>query len=284
MKETKNILNDVRESVSQILGDAYMVEYSSQNGYNHEKQYIVVRKHGEGASPAFDIAPFIRDGWTVPEIAGFICKTVRDMPTQHAPSIDREYILGHVIPQIVGREGNSRYLEDKVSVPFLDMEVIFRVLVSMGDTDGSIVITQDMAGTFMLGQNELFAAAKENIHATISDLRGIVEEISGGTGLTDTSPIPLTLVISNDNHPYGASAILDREVIHKASRMLGGDMLILPSSIHELIAFPCVPGTCYADFKGMVAEVNDKVVRPEERLTGSVYLYDSKADEIRVVA
>ena len=90
--------------------------------------------------------------------------------------------------------------------------------------------------------------------------------------------------MSDERIRYGAGVMLDRGAIWNASRMLGGDMLILPSSIHELIAFPCVPGTCYADFKGMVAEVNDKVVRPEERLTGSVYLYDSKADEIRVVA
>ncbi len=55
-----------------------------------------------------------------------------------------------------------------------------------------------------------------------------------------------------------------------------GNYYILPSSIHETIVVPDDGNTKRQDLEAMVKAVNQNQVAPEERLTNSVYHYDTK--------
>ena len=82
------------------------------------------------------------------------------------------------------------------------------------------------------------------------------------------------LVVTNKSRTHGASAILSAEVQEEVLRLAGTNCYILPSSIHEVIAFPVMKGNEEeADYLlQMVKEINQEVVEPKEKLTDALYL------------
>ena len=74
----------------------------------------------------------------------------------------------------------------------------------------------------------------------------------------------------------GAGVIAYQEFMDQAAEKLGGDFYILPSSIHEILLVKDDGNVDFKDLKAMVEEVNATQVAPEEKLTDSVYHYDSK--------
>ena len=79
-------------------------------------------------------------------------------------------------------------------------------------------------------------------------------------------------VLTNSHKIFGAASILSTRILDAVSYLIGGDFIILPSSIHECIAVPC--GNMESEeLREMVREVNDREVLPEDRLTYSVYKY-----------
>ena len=62
----------------------------------------------------------------------------------------------------------------------------------------------------------------------------------------------------------------------EAAEKLGGDFFILPSSIHEILLVKDNGQFDRAALEQMVREVNATQVAPEDKLTDSVYHYDSK--------
>lgn len=88
------------------------------------------------------------------------------------------------------------------------------------------------------------------------------------------SPVEM-YVLTNGRRHFGASAILQRDALRRVGEILGGDYVVLPSSVHEVIIVPAeemevTPQECRA----MVREINDTTVRPEERLSDKVQYYD----------
>ena len=83
-------------------------------------------------------------------------------------------------------------------------------------------------------------------------------------------------VLSNADKLNGAAALLDAKTMEDISEKLGGDFVVLPSSIHEVLLVKDDGNASLPELKNMVEEVNATQVAPEEKLTDSVYHYDSK--------
>lgn len=81
----------------------------------------------------------------------------------------------------------------------------------------------------------------------------------------------------------GASIILYNEKLAELSAKLDDDLLIMPSSIHEVLAVPA-SSIDVEDLKNMVREVNDTEVSEQEILGYSVYRYNRETDTIEVAA
>lgn len=107
-------------------------------------------------------------------------------------------------------------------------------------------------------------------------LKGIIDDDLG----TDNIPM---YVATYENGIDGAAAIIDKTWMRKLSEELGDNLLILPSSRHEVIAIPA-NATEDIDFvKNMVAEVNSTVVDSKDLLSNNVYMYDAERDQFKEV-
>ena len=63
----------------------------------------------------------------------------------------------------------------------------------------------------------------------------------------------------------------------QAAERVGGDFFILPGSIHEVLIIHDNGKMDLKDLENMVKEVNATQVAPADKLTDSVYHYDSQA-------
>ena len=65
--------------------------------------------------------------------------------------------------------------------------------------------------------------------------------------------------------------------------ILDGNFYILPYSIHEMLVLPDDGKISVDELKMMVTDINMTEVEPAERLTDSVYYYDTNSDIFKKV-
>jgi hypothetical protein len=92
-------------------------------------------------------------------------------------------------------------------------------------------------------------------------------------------------VLSNKDKQYGAVYMFDTEVMSKIAEEIGGDLVVIPSSIHESILLKKQEDTDFDILRDMVKEVNRTQLHPTEILSDEVYQYSRDTQVLsRVVA
>ena len=87
-------------------------------------------------------------------------------------------------------------------------------------------------------------------------------------------------VLSNTQNVNGASEILNQKAMDEIAEKLGGDFIVLPSSVHETIILPIDQGMDSNELEGMVQQINAGVVSDEDKLSDHVFQYDSESHEL----
>lgn len=81
-------------------------------------------------------------------------------------------------------------------------------------------------------------------------------------------------IISSTNGRYGASAVLDSKVLADFARRHGvSNLLLLPSSVHEVIIILDGDAFIVEAMVGVTAAVNRDEVEPEEQLSDTPFLW-----------
>lgn len=89
------------------------------------------------------------------------------------------------------------------------------------------------------------------------------------------------VVVTNTSAAYGAEQIIKEETWQEIADRFGKkDWYILPSSIHEVIIIPKDYGPHAKEYMDMVKTINATEVAPKDRLSDTVYMYDSNTNEI----
>ena len=162
---------------------------------------------------------------------------------------------------------------------YLDMLILFYIDVSeasSADATASITLRKEELARAGIEQTELLNSAIRNIENdyVVSSMEKVICEILDipVEEAPDMSGDIEMYVLTNSHKIFGAASILSTRILDAVSYLIGGDFIILPSSIHECIAVPC--GNMESEeLREMVREVNDREVLPEDRLTYSVYKY-----------
>ena len=91
-------------------------------------------------------------------------------------------------------------------------------------------------------------------------------------------------ILTNDSKVKGAVAMLDRDLIKSLD--LGNEVVILPSSIHEVIVMPTsqIEPEQIETLSNMVREINSTVVEPEEVLSNKAYIVNVDSWTVKAIA
>jgi len=184
---------------------------------------------------------------------------------------------------------NEGFAEVLPHVDYLDMTIIF--YQSVGD-NGYLPI--NYAYMKMLGVNEqdLLSVASENtpklLGYKVRGVMSVIEECMGFDYTTDLEihdgSIPI-YVVSNKISYNGAAVLLYTGLMKAISNKLNCNLYIIPSSRHEILVVKDLGnGEIETDrLKELISYVNQTEVRPEDKLSDSLYYYDRETDKITIV-
>lgn len=203
-------------------------------------------------------------------ILRMIASRIENAPSPEAveaSGFDLMQFQNDVVLQLVNRFRNHVFLKSVPHRPFLDLAVIYRILVfdPNGVWSGAIV-NYSMLNAMGITEEELFERAYKHTPQALP------------FRLADTGEI---LMVTNDSEQFGAAAMLYPEQLNAACEKLGGSIYIFPGSMHELYIVREEPAKL--DFyRQMVACANSDVVDETEWLSGQVYRYNQKTGKVRV--
>ncbi len=199
-------------------------------------------------------------------------------------STEFENLDTKIFAKLVNYDRNRELLEECPHIPFLDMAITFRYLVKM-DEEGiasALIYNKDME-KWNHTVDSLYELAKENtiklFPPSIKRMDTLLEDIG------DYSIMPKAkrlFVLSNDKGINGATCMIYKDILKDFAKEQGGDIFILPSSIHEVILLLSKEDIEREGLCDMVAEVNKFAVSELEYLSDKVYFYDYKKDILTI--
>lgn len=190
--------------------------------------------------------------------------------------------------EVVSAEANKDLLETVPHKNMEDMAVVYRFVLS-SDDDGraSILVTNQIIESMGVTPEQLHADALENApHIKPAEIRGMSEvmaELVGPEQAEMMGIVPMDpkdeqmFVATVPDKVHGAGVLAYQDFMDQAAERVGGDFFILPSSIHEVLIVPDNGQMDLKTLEDMVKDVNATQVAPADKLTDSVYHYDSKA-------
>lgn len=194
---------------------------------------------------------------------------------------DFSQVEGRIFHKVINYEKNRELLQNVPHLRWNDLAVTFYYRMEEGILERSSITVQN-SHLDMWGQSveEIFRISQRNMKEKMpGHLIPILERQEKGTGGIG---VPM-YVLTNKEEILGASAMLYSEEIKKLAERLDSDLLILPSSLHEIILLPDNQKEGYSFYREVVSEVNRTQVPAEEILSFNLYRYDRQKEEIELI-
>ncbi len=193
---------------------------------------------------------------------------------------DYDKVKEHLEVQMIPVRGNEAQLLKLPHEVTGDIAMVYRVdLDQSQNMASSTLVTNDMLGAYGITEEKLHADAMDyaprNRPACFKSISDVLNELSGGA-FPNEGDAPF-YVATMEGNEQGAGAIMYPGFLDMAAEKLGGDLYILPSSVHEVLILHDAKDFNTAEFNEMIATINAAEVKPEERLSDHAYHYDSEA-------
>ena len=294
----------IKESVSKKLGKDYQTEIhkvTKNNGVTYIG--LNLKKKGQSVVPVVYLNEHFQQykngNATLLQVTDYVAGTVK----MESPKIDVKKFLNYesvrkmIVYRVINTERNKELLEDLPHIEYMDLSIVFNVLVSQ-DYMGvaSMLVHNVHMKLWDVTVEDLYKDAEENtqkleryeIKSMTSVLCEIMEEENPAEYDHDecmkqlSGSVPM-YVLSNKKRVEGAVCMLYTDLIKNFSDTVDKDLYIIPSSIHELLLLPTQNADDGEQIKKMIREINDTQVKPEEILSYSLYYYNRKEDSISIV-
>lgn len=185
-------------------------------------------------------------------------------------------VRDRIFHKLINYEKNRKLLQDVPHVRWCDLAIVFYYAVDekvLGRA--SILIHNNHIAMWEQTADSLFKIAQRNMKLCMPELlipmRKLVEEMTG-INLEQTDEVKM-YVLTNQAKLNGASAMLYSDKIAELADSLQSDLMILPSSVHEVLLLSDDSEQQYDFYRQMVEEVNTTQVEPEEILSFNLYRY-----------
>ncbi len=293
-EEFKNEFVDALKERLYERGNEVEVTINTVEKMNESYEAITVRPEGSNVGVNMNLEVFAEayeSGVPFDEIVEQVSRKVEahigDMPSFDVQMLmDYEQMKDKLCMEVVAADRNADLLAKVPHQEMEDMAVVYRFVVdSNEDGRATLLVTNDILDRMGVTPEQLHADALENAPelrpAVIKGMSEVMVDMMGEDahemfGIEEFPQDEMMYVASVPDKISGAGVIAYQEFMDQAAERLGGDFFILPSSIHEVLLVKDDGNVNFTELKNMVEEVNATQVAPEEKLTDSVYHYDSK--------
>ena len=299
----------VKESLEERFGSGYSLTLQSitkNNGLTLDG--ICISRPQEHTAPAIYLKTFYdtyKNGKSFPQVVDEIMELYQ---TQHLPEDNfieelhsESPLTDRIIFRLINEQANRTLLTDlpHISLPDLDLSLIF--CLSLNKKDDQLltaVIHNSHQKLWNLSTEDLYQYAKLNtpdlFPAQISSLMEVIKEIArkssdteikeeDWSGLFDPSPLsPPMYVLTNPYGVHGSACMFYEDILKDFADRMEGDLIILPSSIHEVLLIPHSNHISYEELAETVFSINQEEVPQEDRLSNHIYHYSRSKNHLSV--
>lgn len=295
--EFTNFTTLVKNEVEKRAGENYQVKLNDVMKNNGVMlRGITLMQDDSNISPTIYLNPYYDAYENGETTLGTVIEDVLDTYERNKVnrSIDMKFFLIYdivktrIIFKLVNTEKNHELLQDIPHIPFHDLSIVFQCLVSEERFgNASILIHNVHMQLWRVNARELYERALENTPRLqgyeLTDMRSVLEEMKqlGGERAEEIEEIEQEIpmyVLSNRTRIHGAACILYPDILKDFAYVVGKDLYVLPSSVHEVILLPADGTQDSGQLEEMVREINRTQVEEEEVLSDSVYYYRRKDD------
>lgn len=301
-------LTTIQRMLEERLGDGYtlrLLTIPKNNGILLDGLSIL--------PPGTDLAPTVYlnsfyglylEGIPMERIVDEIQKLFEDNPPPDCILADQISDFSRIAPKVmmklVQTRSNQKLLSDVPHIPFMDLSVIFYLSLgrnSYGQMTALIhrehmnLWNTDVATLFRLATVNTpaaFPALIQGMDAVLTELArnnpySSYDESALEKLLEKSRSISPLYVLSNTTGIYGACCLLYPGILKDFAESLDSDLVIVPSSIHEVLLTPIEEDMTYESLNSMVASINQSDVPAEDRLSDHVYLYHRRPESFSMV-
>lgn len=267
--------------INELTNRGYNVvaQDSTKNGVVLEG--IVIKTEGSMVAPVIYTQELIskaeEEGKSLDEVVTRVIDTYeahKDTTFDINELTDRDFVLSHI------RIGLQKESSEELIKGASELEGIESYLYIGGENANgcfSIKVSEMFLAKADVTKAEAWERAKENTFADtqIESMAKVLSELMGIPYTEELEASMPMFIITNRKKVRGASAICDREHLTEFTEEHNTKkLLVLPSSIHEMIIIPYTDDMDIEMFSDMVSQVNASEVAPEDRLTDRAYILE----------
>lgn len=257
---------------------------------------LTIKERGTNIAPVVYIDDFFQKYKAGILTIKNICNQVAEIYANHKPKdlnadwfLDFDKIKSALTIKLVNKNANKEVLENVPHFEYGDLAGLYYVKASqfVPLENAMIMVNNTHVEKWKISAEKLHHTALSNVKSSkfvLNNMLSILREISGeemdfikDVGMGNFEP-PM-YVLTNEEKINGAVELLNIEILHQISEELHDNLVILPSSIHEVIILPQNEAGSMRELIGMVSEINNTVVDITEKLSDNVYYFD-KAEKM----
>lgn len=212
---------------------------------------------------------------------------------EHKDYFSGEYQTGRLAVAVCNAGINSEELSDMPHEKREDLALFYGIRVPAEKNGAGIAaIHNSQMEQWGISEEQLKKDAWANMRKQFPAVFQYIEDVIYGS----QEEIPLELgeldrevtdrsmfVLSNREKVQGAAYMFDENILEKIAGKLNSSLIILPSSIHETIIMKETEDMDMDFMRGMVMDVNEMVVEPEQQLSDEIYHYDRGTHTLSLV-
>lgn len=285
----KNYAVRISEELSERGYDNEITEVKKNNDVTLTG--IVIKGEDSNIHPTIYVNPFYEEGMDIFEAADEVEEAYNNARDSFDIDVNRlgdfDYVKDKLFFAVVNRDSNAKRLEDLVFTDFLDLAIIYKIKV---DDHANITVKKDMANLWGVSIEDIDRAARENTPKFFEGYMASMFEMLMGLNATNLLDEDVIDSLQNGDNPMyiltnniksnGASVILYENMLKEMSKRFDDDMVVIPSSIHEVIVIPKSKVDDINMITEMIQQVNETEVSLEERLSDHAYIYSRESDEL----
>lgn len=282
----EDFLNTVMELVPEYLVH-YNVEKISiksvekNNGVMLDGLMILVE--GENIAPNIYMEHYYdmyKSGYSINDVMNRLVNEYenvrRKMFETHTDSFDIDAMQHNLYLVLVNYEKNKDRLSSCPYIPFLDLAIMFRYVVSdENDCISSGLVRNIEKELWGLSTEELYIRAaentKNNFPRMLVKMTDKIKQMKPDCGYIPENNMH---VLSNKIYTNGAVYMTDKDFLDEFAHSIDSSFYIIPSSVHEVILLPEDEAIEKEALNEIISDVNRYELSELEYLSDHVYYYD----------
>jgi len=204
---------------------------------------------------------------------------------------DFEQMNEKIMFKLINGEENKELLQDIPHMPYFDLAVVFYLLLRIDERNQvSALIHNEHMEAWRTDVEELYRLASINtpktLPATLRNMSEVMKEILGlleGLGLDESDETMPLYVLVNQTGLNGAIAVLYPDILKRFSEEKQADLILLPSSLHEMLIVLDDEEMEYEHLQQMVESINEAEVPRADRLSNNIYRFSQESGEIDII-